>query len=101
MSDDKYTPDELIYIAGRAHKIILSHIFDDGTSDYFNAKRTIPSEIADRVRANAEIVGKAKIRDQILIVLNDYRNHAWAPKILRGQPGRIVIADMILEPEQR
>ena len=56
------------------------------------------AEIADRIVGNARIVeGSAALLRQVLIVLADYRDHAWADGKLRSEGVRIQLADRILE----
>lgn len=56
----------------------------------------LPREIAGRVVANARIVGKKGLRDQVLVVLADYRTHSWAGNALSGEGSRLALADMIV-----
>jgi hypothetical protein len=56
----------------------------------------VPKEIALRVRLNAELVGPDALRDQVLIVLNDYRDHAWTWGRLSSQSQRNALATRLL-----
>lgn len=57
----------------------------------------IQDEIADRIVANAKIVGSGRpLRDQVLIVLADYRTHSWVENALEGEGTRIRLADQIV-----
>ena len=56
----------------------------------------LPEEIAKRVVMNAQVVERKKLRDQILIILADYRNHSWAARAFEGEGTRQAVADQIL-----
>jgi hypothetical protein len=57
----------------------------------------LPEEIAHRVVMNAMlVVEKAELRDQILIVLADYRDHLWTGGKLAGEGTRQGLARQIL-----
>jgi len=60
------------------------------------SKSPIPGEIATRVAANAQIVGKRGLRDQVLIILADYRDHAWTRRALASEGKRMQLADQIM-----
>lgn len=60
-------------------------------------RNPVPEEIAKRIIANAKLVGRGpKLRDQVLIVLADYRDHAWTKGRLAREGERIALADLIL-----
>ena len=61
------------------------------------ARNPVPLEIARRIAANAELVSIEQLRDQILIVLADYRNHAWTYGQLKGEATRIHLAGRIMD----
>ena len=55
-------------------------------------------EIADRIVGNARIVeGSTALLRQVLIVLADYQDHAWARGKLYTEGARIGLADRILK----
>lgn len=61
---------------------------------YYHA-REISAEIAKRVAMNAAIVGETReaLLPQILIVLADYREHAWTHTCFQKESARRVVAD--------
>ncbi len=73
---------------------VLDGVVPD-TIDYGRGN-PLPREIAGRVVANARIVGRKGLRDQVLIVLADYRDHGWSGQALKGEATRIVLADAIV-----
>ena len=58
----------------------------------------LPEEIARRIVANFKIVGTRGLRDQILIVLADYRDHAWTEGKITSERYRQSLADEIMDP---
>lgn len=64
----------------------------------------VPSELARRIEANAEIVkDRRRLTEQVLTVLADYRDHTWTYGTLKFEIVRIALAnalvDDILGPE--
>lgn len=57
----------------------------------------LPEEITNRVVANARIVGRRGLRDQVLIVLADYRYHSWTNHALEWEGVRLKLADQIVK----
>ena len=81
-----------------AERLIGDHI----RPDMYDARTSaIASEIARRIAENARLLAKsrrtAELFDQVLIVLHDYRDHEWAPAVLRREDSRISLARKILE----
>jgi hypothetical protein len=57
----------------------------------------LPHEIAKRIVKNFELVGLEKLRDQILIILADYRGHSYSGGKLKQEGTRIFLADRIVD----
>lgn len=97
--------------AERAGRVLLAAIparLDPAERD------AIVSEIVARVQACADLLesssggvhsrrlrgGRAnlwhRLRDQVLIVLADYRDHAWTYGYLRAEAARVYLADLIM-----
>ena len=77
-------------------KIFLDTTIRHGIDEGLYTENPVPHEIAQRVRMNAEIVGPDALRDQVLIVLNDYRDHAWTWGRLSSQLQRNALATRLL-----
>lgn len=60
-------------------------------------RHSLAHEIARRITENYKVVGMTGIYKQILLVLFDYRNHAWASKTLTTEGGRLTLAERIME----
>lgn len=63
-----------------------------------SGRNPVPHEIGRRIRLNAEVVTPDRLRDQVLIVLADYRDHAWTYGQLKSEGRRVQLADLILKP---
>jgi hypothetical protein len=61
----------------------------------------IPREIAKRIVMNARIVSRKDLKDQVLIVLADYRNHAWVGDKLAHEGKRLRLANAIMRWKKR
>lgn len=73
------------------------HVRDVLESVLYGQGLALAPEIARRVRMNAEIVRPDQLRDQVLIVLADYRNHAWVSNTFRSEGERLHLATRILD----
>ena len=57
----------------------------------------LEEEIARTIKMNADMAAsKAKLRDEILVILEGYRDHIGAAKVFRWERDRMQIADAIL-----
>lgn len=57
----------------------------------------LPQEIAQRVLDNAKFVTKNKLRDEVLVILADYHDHAWVEGKLKTERTRLACADLIMK----
>jgi len=60
-------------------------------------KNPLPQEIAKRIVKNFELVGLEKLRDQILVILADYRDHSYGGGKLKQEGTRIFLANRIVD----
>lgn len=64
-------------------------------AEYDFGENPLPEEIAKRIVDNAKIVSD-RLRDQVLIILADYRDHSWTRGALKREGVRIEIANLIM-----
>lgn len=61
----------------------------------------LPEEIAKRIVMNALLVSRRALRDEVLVILADYCDHAWSKGAFDNERKRMQLADLILGPHLR
>jgi len=72
-------------------------VLDDVLHPIQGRRNPLPAEIARRVRQNAELVSGDVLRDQVLIVLADYRDHSYASPMFKVEGSRLQLADRLMD----
>lgn len=71
-------------------------------AEFIPTNRELHHEVARRVVSNAKLATSlSALRDQVLIILSDYRDHSWAEGRLKSEGIRLLCADAIMAKVHR
>lgn len=91
----KVTEKKLERIRTRVEELVLSEVVHP--KSFPHEKESIASEIAHRIIENMKLApNRASLQKNILIVLNDYRDHAWVnQKNMQSEAFRLGLMERI------
>ena len=92
----KMSAKQIEVVRARAFDVISDAL--PSMVDHMASKpQSVAHEVAARIAENAKLVDKKKLRDQVLLVLADYHDHAFTAGKLKEEGKRLQLADMILK----